>query len=90
MPFALGGRRAKDEAIVGAERRSVAVVDTPGVKRLVQARIARQKGTSRRDFWERNGGDILWLSNGCSVPEQRLGSASSGSARTPVSGRIHG
>lgn len=89
MPFALGGRRTKDEAIIGAERRSVAVVDSPGVKRLVQARITRQEGAFRRGFWERSGGDILWLSHGCSVPEQRLASASS-SARAPVSGWIHG
>jgi hypothetical protein len=90
MPFALGGRRTKDEAIIGAERRSVAVVDSPGVKRLVQARITRKEGTFRRGFWERSGGDILWLSHGCSVPEQRLASASSSSARALVSGWIHG
>jgi hypothetical protein len=88
MPFDLGGRQTKDKAVVGAGR-SVAVVDTPGVKRLVQARIARQERASRKGFWERSGGDILLLSHECRIPEQRLASASS-SARAPVSGRIHG
>jgi hypothetical protein len=88
IPLALGEQRTKDEAFVGAGKRSVAVVGTPGVKRLVQARIARQEGTSRRGFWERSGGDILLISHEYSISEQRLASASS-RARAPMSGRIH-